>query len=252
MQNTDVTHNLLLINNLLKGREIMQEQPLQGAQELLCINAEKVYDWVILQEDLNQTVLAAAIGALPLDPCGPAVSNLTATCYLVDPATGNPLPPNAEIPVVEVGERENRQYVVNGALVTLQRVSFVKTLNVVIEFSGLNGTTPFVITSDEIVVDIPESVYLCAPEGTRLVVRLADVDCSVTVNCVAGVLESVDLFLNVCQSVQSVADVTIELHADFCQPRDVLVEQCPTPSIPPQCPVVFPGIIGGHKHNDHE
>ncbi|MEN2768092.1 hypothetical protein [Ornithinibacillus xuwenensis] len=219
----------------------MQEQPLQGAQELLCMNAEKVYDWVILQEDLNQTILPAAIGTLPFDPCGPTISGLTARCYLVDPTTGNPLPPNAEIPVTEVGEREDRQFVVNGALVTLQRVSFIKTLNVVIEFSGFNATTPFVITSDEIVVEIPESVYLCAPEGTRLIVRVSDVDCNVSVNCVAGALESVDLFLNVCQSVQSVADVTLELVADFCQPRDILVEQCPTPSIPPQCPAVFPG-----------
>lgn len=228
----------------------MQEQPLQGAQELLCINAEKVYDWVILQEDLNQTVLPAAIGVLPINPCDPAVSGLTATCYLVDPITGNPLPPNAEIPVTEVGEREDRQFVINGALVTLQRVSFVKTLNVVIEFSGFNGTTPFVMTSDEITVDIPESVFLCAPEGTRLIVRVSDVDCSVSVNCVAGALESVDLFLNVCQSVQSVADVTLELVADFCQPRDILVEQCPTPSIPPQCPAVFPGPMGAMRHKD--
>lgn len=228
----------------------MQEQPLQGAQELLCINTEKVYDWVILQEDLNQSVLPAAIGALPFDPCGPAVSNLTATCYLVDPLTGNPLPPNSVIPVTETGEREDREFVIDGALVTLQRVSFVKTLNVVIEFSGINGTTPFVFVSDEIEVDIPESVFLCAPEGTRLVVRVSDIDCSVNVNCVAGALESVDLFLNVCQSVQSVADVTIELVADFCQPRDILTEQCPTPSIPPQCPVVFPGVMAMSKNKN--
>ncbi|GGA75940.1 hypothetical protein [Ornithinibacillus halotolerans] len=222
----------------------MQEQSLRGAQELLCINAEKVYDWVILQQDLNQTILPAALGTLPINPCGPTVSELTATCYLVDPVTGNPLPPNAEIPITEVGEREDRQFVVNGALVTLQRVSFVKTLNVVIEFRGIDGTTPFVMVSDEIPIDIPESVFLCAPEGTRLVVRVSDVDCNVSVNCISGAIESVDLFLNVCQSVQSVADVTIELVADFCEPRDILTEQCPTPAIPPQCPVVFPGIIG--------
>ncbi|SET76973.1 hypothetical protein SAMN05216389_12636 [Oceanobacillus limi] len=231
----------------------MQEKPLQGAQELLCMNAEKVYDWVILQQELNQTATAAALGVLPIDPCDPTVSGLTTTCYLVDPVTGNQLPPNAEIPVTEVGEREDREFVVNGSLVTLQRVSFIKTLNVVVEFSGIAGTTPFVVTSDAIEVEIPESVYLCAPDGTRLIVRVSDVDCSVNVNCVGGALESVDIFLNVCQSVQSVADVTLELVADFCQPRDILVEQCPTPTIPPQCPVVFPGVVGnGTNNNDND
>lgn len=223
----------------------MQSQSLQGAQELLCFNAEKVYDWVILQETVNQNITDADIGVLPIDPCDPAVSNLSTTCYLVDPLTGNPLPPNAEIDVVETADRTDRQFVIDGTLVTLQRVSFEKTLSVVIEFSGFDGTTPFVEISDAIEVTIPESVFLCAPEGTRLVVRVSDVTCSSSVNCTAGALASVDLSLDVCQSVQSVADVTLEIVADFCEPRDVLVsEECPTPVIPPQCPIVFPGVTG--------
>ncbi|SDM76326.1 hypothetical protein [Sediminibacillus halophilus] len=219
----------------------MESQSLQGAQELLCINTEKVYDWVILQANVSQNVLAAALGTLPIDPCGPTVSNLTTTCYLVDPVTGEELDLNAEIPVDELGEREDRTFVIDGALVTLQRVTFTKPLSVIVEFSGLTGTTPFVEISDPIAIDIPESLYLCAPEGTRIAVRLSDLDCSVNVNCTAGALVSVDIVLGICQSVQSLADVTIELEADFCQPRDVLVEQCPTPAIPPQCPVLFPG-----------
>ncbi|SDK49596.1 hypothetical protein [Sediminibacillus albus] len=226
----------------------MESQSLQGAQELLCINTEKVYDWVILQANVSQNVLAAALGALPIDPCGPTVSNLTTTCFLVDPDTGEELPPNAEITIDELGEREDRTFVIDGSLVTLQRVTFTKTLSVVIEFSGLTGTTPFVETTEPITIEIPESLFLCAPEGTRIAVRLSDLDCSVNVNCVAAALTSVDIVLNICQSVQSLADVTIELVADFCQPRDVLVEQCPTPTIPPQCPVLFPGNCDDNEH----
>ncbi|MFE8695025.1 hypothetical protein ACFYKT_01485 [Cytobacillus sp. FJAT-53684] len=214
----------------------------QGSQELLCINAEKVYDWVMLQNAINQNVLAASLGLPPgFNPCDPSVTNLITRCYLVD-AAGDPLPPNAEIAAVEIGEREDRQFIIHGALVTLQRVTFIKTINVVVEFSGIAGTTPFFGTSVPITIDIPESVFLCAPDGTRLIVRISNVECSNRVNCTAGVLTSVDLSLNICQSVQAVADVTLELTADFCQPRDLLAaDQCGSPTIPPQCPVLFPG-----------
>ncbi|MBM7543123.1 hypothetical protein [Amphibacillus cookii] len=220
----------------------MLNRPPHPEEELLCFNAEKVYDWVILQETVNQNVPAADIGALAIDPCGPTVSNLAVRCYLIDPATGNPLPQNAEITVVETADRQDREFIIDGVVVELQRVSFEKTLSLVVEFTGFDGTTPFLEISDPIEIEIPESVFLCAPEGTRLVVRISDVTCSATVNCVATALESVDISLNVCQSVQSVADVTLELEASFCEPRDLLaVDECPTPVVPPQCPVVFPG-----------
>ena len=90
-------------------------------------------------------------------------------------------------------------------------------------------------------IEIPESIFLCAPEGTDLVVRLSDIECNVVLNCVGGALGSVDISLNLCQSVQTVTNVTVELPAEFCQPREVFTEQCPTPTIPAQCPVVFPG-----------
>lgn len=220
----------------------MQKQQLPPT-ELLCFNAEKVYDWVILQETVNQNVLVADLGVLPIDPCNPAVSNLSTRCYLIDPLTGNPLPQNAEIEVDEDDDRQDRDFIIDGNQVTLQRVSFVKNLSLVVEFSGFEGTTPFLEISDPIEIEIPESVFLCAPEGTRLVVRISDVICNVSVNCVIGALESVDVSLNICQSVQSVADVTLELEASFCEPRDLLVtDECPSPVIPPQCPIVFPGI----------
>ncbi|WP_082232387.1 hypothetical protein [Halobacillus massiliensis] len=218
----------------------MQSQSLQGAQELLCINAEKVYDWVILQASVNQTVLAAAFDVLPIDPCAATVSGLSTRCFLVD-ENGDPLPTNAEVDVVEVGEREDRTFVIDGALVTLQRITFIKTLSLVVEFSGFDGTTPFVEQTSPITIEIPETIFLCAPTGTRLVVRISDVDCNVAVNCTEETLTSVDIVLNLCQSIQSVADVTLELVADFCEPRDILIEQCPNPTIPPQCPVLFPG-----------
>ncbi|OIK09664.1 hypothetical protein [Bacillus sp. MUM 13] len=212
----------------------------QPIEELLCINAEKVYDWVILQNTRSQNILAAALG-LDINVC--AASSLSTRVFLVD-AEGNPLPPNAEVTVLEPGDREERTFVIDGALVTLERVTFLKTFFVAIEFKGILGTTPFVDVSKPIAIEIPESLFLCAPDGTRLAVRISDLECAVRLNCTAGptpTLTSIDLTLTTCQSVQAVADVTIEVKAEFCQPRDILSEQCPTPAIPPQCPVLFPG-----------
>ncbi|WP_330949536.1 hypothetical protein [Virgibacillus sp. MG-45] len=218
----------------------MLEQPLQGAQEQLCINTEKVYDWVLLQTSINRNIAAADLGTLPIDPCATTVTNLSVDCFLVDDA-GNPIPPNGEVPVTEVGERQNRTFNIDGTSVTLQSVNFTKTINVVFEFSGLDDTTPFVEQSDPISIIVPESSFLCAPEGTELSVRITEVDCGASANCIAGALDSVDLALTICQSVQTVTNVTLELTADFCQPREQIFEQCPTPAIPPQCPVLFPG-----------
>ncbi len=218
----------------------MKNKPSQIGQELLCINAEKVYDWVILQGNVNTTVQAADLGGLTIDPCGAAVSNLTTECFLTDVA-GNRLTPNDIIDITETRDRDDRPFIIDGAEVMLQNVSFQKTLYVVVEFSGLNGTTPFIEQSPPIPVTIPESLFMCAPDGTDLVVRITDVDCSVRLNCTGTTLTSVDISLNVCQSVQSVTNVTVELVTDFCEPRDILTEQCPSPMIPPQCPVLFPG-----------
>jgi|SRR5690625_1426310 len=218
----------------------MGKHPEQIGPEMLCINTDKVYDWVILQANINNTITAADLGALPVDPCDAAVTNLTTNCYLVD-AAGNPLQPNQEIAVVETNDRQDRTFLVDGKQILLQKVTFQSTVNVVVEISGLNGTTPFVEQTMPIPIEIPESIFLCAPEGTDLVVRLSDIECNVVVNCAATALGSIDISLNLCQSVQTTTNVTVELPADFCQPREVFTEQCTTPVIPAQCPVVFPG-----------
>lgn len=229
-------------NNLCEGVDKMENQALQATPELLCFNAEKVYDWVMLQVQFSQNVPVADLGTLPIDPGSGTVTNMSVRCILTD-SQGNPLPPNAQVPVEETADRQDRVFAIDGNQVTLQRVSFEKTLYVVLEFTGYDGTTPFVQMSDPIELTIPESVYLCAPEGTRLVVRISDLECSASINVATGAMESADLSLDICQSVQTVADVTLELVADFCEPRDNLItEECPNPIIPPQCPVVFPGV----------
>lgn len=218
----------------------MSKEPLQ-VDETLCMNTEKVYDWVVLQSNINNTFTTDDLGTLAVNPCDPTVTNLTTECFITD-VNGVPIPLNGEITVTETSDRQDRMFMIDGIEATLQNVSFLETLYIVIEFTGITGTTPFVEQSQPIPIEIPESLFLCAPEGTDLVVRLTDVECSARVNCTAaGALTNVDVFLNLCQSVQAVANVTIEVDASFCQPRDIITEQCPTPTIPPQCPIIFPG-----------
>ncbi|WP_433747443.1 hypothetical protein [Falsibacillus pallidus] len=225
----------------------MKAQPLCGAQELLCINAEKVYDWVILQSSDSRTVIEIFFPENGFNPCAPGVSNLVTTCILTD-ASGTPVSlssPNA-LTVEEIGTRDSREFIVDGAVVTLQNVSWVKSIYIVLEYTGIFEAAPFVFRSQPVLFEIPESAFLCAPEGTDLLVRLTDFNCRTRFNCLSEFNSSVDVFLTICQSVQTFANVTLELEAEFCQPRDIINEQCPSPVIPPQCPVIFPanGLAG--------
>ena len=226
----------------------MSNKTFQGSQELLCINTEKVYDWILEEATSSQTIPVSRLGipaAILAVICNPA-AHTTINCILTD-SMGRALPLNSEITVTELGPRIDRQFEVDGALVTLQRVSFTKTVFIVLEFSGVTPATgvPFIFTTEPIPFTITETAFLCAPPGTTLVVRLTDFECQTVLNCAAGALVSVGVTLLTCQSIQTVTPVTLELTADFCAPRETLIESCPTPLIPPQCPVIFPGITGG-------
>lgn len=206
-------------------------------QELLCINAEKVYDWVVLQNTVRQLI---SNEELDLDHELNDVKHILTRFILVD-EHGKPLGPNAKVKVKEIDKREEKTFLIDGCMVTLEKVSFLKIFFIALEFRGIKDNTPFVFTSCPIRIEAHESLFLCAPEGTRLVVRITDIDGSAKLHFHNDCLKSVDVTLTTCQSIQAVADVTIEVKADFCQPRDILTEQCQAPSVPPQCPTLFPG-----------
>lgn len=223
----------------------MDVQPYQQPTELLCINTNKVYDWILEEVTVSQTVLAATLAlpaAIAAVLCLPAaLVNITP---IITDADGNPLPPNSEVTVTESIPRVDRQFEVDGALVTLQRVSFTKTVYVVLEISGVTPATgiPFLIRTLPIPFSVNESAFLCAPEGTDLLVRVTDFEAQTIVNCdEAGIFVSIGVSIVVCQSIQTVTPVTLELIAGFCSPREAIFDNCPTPIIPPQCPVIFPG-----------
>ncbi len=206
----------------------MEASKISGGQELLCVNVSKVYDWITNQANVNLVGIGLTFPVGATDPC--AVGN-TITDVVCDLTV---------VSVSEIGARVERIFIIDGAEVTLERVTVLKTLSITVTVSGLTAAgVPFVVTSVAIPSTITESFFLCAPEGTEVVVSVSDIECAVSGSCIAGVFTA-DISAILCQSIQVTADVTIELTADFCQPRDNIISSCPAPVIPPQCPTLFP------------
>ncbi|MBM7573684.1 hypothetical protein [Aquibacillus albus] len=224
---------------------MMQADNLSGGQELLCINTEKVYDWI-----LNEATFDLSLNDLDL-PVNPVTGDQL-ECDDIDLDTVSCTVAPTEMDPIVVLDREDQEFVVDGALVTLQLVNIRKNFEVTISVDlvpELGGNTVEVGTAE---FTRCEQVILCAPEGTDIDVTYTDLDCFVcTATCDAGTTTEVDeldvtVTVRLCQSIQSTFDVTLELVADFCQPRDILpFPPCPAPTIPPQCPVVFPNNGNG-------
>src|SRR5690606_20947610 len=152
----------------------------------------------------------------------------------------------------EILDRVNQTFMIDGSEVTLQLVTIRKNFEVTIFVNlvaALGGTTVEVGSAE---FSRCEQVLLCAPDDTAIDVTYTDLDCFVcTADCdttTTGTPDELDVTLTVrlCQSIQSTFPVTLEICADFCQPRDVLpIAPCPAPTMPPQCPVIFPTSNNG-------
>lgn len=212
----------------------MQEGILKGSQELLCINTEKVYDWIINEASFDLSLVNIS---LPRDPSG----NLY-TCDQIDIDTVTCTVEPAAIDPIVIVDRVDQEFIIDGEPVTLQLVNIRKNFRVTIFVDlipALGGITVEVGSQE---FTQCEQVILCAPEGTDIDVSFTELDCFVcTADCVSTTLTDIMVNVRLCQSIQSTFDVTLEIAADFCQPRDLIpIPPCPAPTIPPQCPVIFP------------
>ncbi len=213
-----------------------------GGQELLCINTEKVYDWVLNEAtfDLNIDGLELPINTVTGAQLECDDINLnTISCEVIP----------AEEDSIVVLDREDQVFIIDGAEVTLQVVNIRKCFDVIVYAQLIPELGGGAIEIGTATFSRCEQVILCAPEGTDINVSYTDLNCFVcSVNCDTGTTTEIDelnvaITVRICQSIQSTHEVTIELEADFCQPRDMLpVPPCPTPTIPAQCPVVFPAV----------
>ncbi|MDW0114188.1 hypothetical protein QT711_13410 [Sporosarcina saromensis] len=210
-------------------------------QELICINVDKVYDWVLKENTFDFTPQSPL--TFPSVPAGADFQNATYTCEV------RPVP-QAENPVV-ILDRVNREFIIDGKRVCLQQLTIRKRFRLVVVMTLPNGE---VYRSTPIDVARSEQVILCAPEDTEVTVTYTDLDCFVSSTGTvtrggAGAPETRNLFyfsnlvvtIRTCQSIQSTFPVTVEFLADFCHPRaELAIGSCPLPSRPPQCHSIFP------------
>lgn len=216
----------------------MQADNLAGGQELLCINTEKVYDWIINEATFDLNLLDLP---LPLNP----VTGAQLTCADIDLDTVTCTVEPAAIDPVVILDRIDQEFVIDGATVTLQLVNIRKNFVVTVFVDLLPELGGATVEVGSVEFSRCEQVILCAPEGTDIDVTFTDLNCFVcTVDCTTTTtIDTLDLTVSVrlCQSIQSTFGVTLELVAEFCEPRDILpIPPCPAPTLPPQCPVVFP------------
>lgn len=209
----------------------MQENMQSHGREHICINVDKVYDWIVkeLSFDFSTSGAIAFPGVKPpLDFTG-----ATVTCKVT---------PTAMNPIV-ILNRENRTFTIEGASVCLQQLNVQKNFDITIVVTLPNGT---VYTSKEIPVTRCEQITLCAPKGTDVEITYTDLDCFV---CTTGMLKATEGYIEfsalsitvaVCQSIQSTFPVTVEFEAKYCEPRADLPFTCSPTGRPKQCSVIFP------------
>ncbi|SHN07223.1 hypothetical protein [Gracilibacillus kekensis] len=230
----------------------MSLEKLTGGQELLCINTEKVYDWI-----LNETTFDLTVDGLEL-PIN-TVTGAQLECDDIDQTAVTCTVTPAEIDPIVILDREDQEFRIDGEEVTLQLINIRKNFDVTVFvplIAELGGGTIEVGSAS---FTRCEQVILCAPDGTDIDVSYTDLDCFVcAVNCDTGSTTEIDelnvtVSVRLCQSIQSTFEVTLELVADFCQPRDTLpFPPCPAPTMPAQCPVVFPNSVPTEPENSDE
>ncbi len=244
-------------------------------QETLCIRANKVYDWVTRQAEVNLTFTDycdlgfdcnddnmpcaenSHVSPTSEDPCMVLDGHLTVECFPTD-KWGNPVDPTAphaisceEIPQPE-GRQSSQFQLPDGSTVTLQKVKVLKKGYVRVKVTNHHGDC---CVSDPIHWCITEKFFLCAPPGTFLECEVTDFECEANLICKPNCedngyqFQQLDISIIICQSVQMEAKVKIELTADFCQPRQDLPFVCPPLAFPPQCPTIFPNAAN-EKYND--
>lgn len=210
----------------------MQENKPSKARELICMNVEKVYDWVV--KDMSFELTPTSPITFPGLPIGTSLVGAIVTCQVV-PSTTNP---------VVVLSREDRKFTIDGTSVCLQQLTLQKNFTVTICVTLSTGT---VFTSEPFNISRCEHVVMCAPKGTNVDVTYTDLDCFV---CSTGGLtnngdgtitfDNLSLSIAVCQSIQSTFPVTVEFLADYCEPRADLPFACPPIGRPHNCSLIFP------------
>jgi len=229
------------------GVSNMQDEKHSHGKELICINVDKVYDWIVKEKSFDVSPMKPiCFPGIPDTLCDGDLKGATVRCEVT---------PDKHHPISILG-REDCSFCIDGKNVLLQKLNIKKKFDITLFINTHNGGT---YASKTIDVSRCEQVTLCAPEGTDVEITYTHLDCFV---CNTGMLElctgetsptiqfsDLTISVSTCQSIQSTFPVTVEFLADFCEPRDELPTVCPAPHRPKQCSVVFPD--DGHGNCCH-
>lgn len=232
----------------------MQEKKHSDGKELICINVDKVYDWIVKEKSFDFTV--PSWEEIHFTPKGSVTNGYIQGAHVTCEVT-----PDRHNPIVILG-REDRPFCIDGKNVMLQqlniRKNFVITLVVTLaDGTVLTSVAPKWEENSDLAFSRCEQVTLCAPEGTDVEITYTNLDCFV---CTTGKLtgdgygsdrgtikfSNLSISVDTCQSIQSTFPVTVEFLADYCEPREDLINACAPPMRPQQCSVVFPDDDHGH------
>jgi hypothetical protein len=224
-----------------------QEPPIPNNAMPECICVPKVFDWVLVSEDIgNFTFTVPACHGCPTTTpvtvsCATSVSPNTPIC------TGAT---NATCEIVSI-----RLANIDGANVKVVTLNVIFNINITISGGGATCT----LTNRT--VSFKEQLVLCFPDTftndnlrCRILTLVCDlVDFIPPTDTTPG---SITLELSICKEVQVQAEVKLEVEAKFCQPRPPITPPplvlCPPVNFPQQCSI-FPipncncqGFVSAH------
>lgn len=221
-----------------------------------CIDAQKVFDYVILSVGgtADVSIPNSEVTVRPFPPSNTAFCDaLESDDNRIEDLKIKVLPEDSMCDEVSPQSRPDQTVELeDGEEVTLQWVSIEKTeVRFRISFKIVNRDTGATVYTFSAIGTIPgtmipvENVLLCAPEGTMIDCSLLETSTLTAYNFGCSSSDDATTFTvryNLCQAVQSYDNVKLEVYARLCQPREIIspVDTC-EPVKPKQCPSIFPG-----------
>jgi hypothetical protein len=217
----------------IKGSQVTPPIPNNVQAECICV--PKVYDFVVSTEEINSTV---PLPATPPVGCPTTVTDIT--CEL---ATEPSFFPISCTPTGGCTVLDRRPINIDGASAAIVKIR--QDIPVDVTLTGTDATGAPASCTIPVLVPFIRQVVLCfPPEFTddNLICRIIGGDCVITSPPPIGgspFPASVGIELHVCEEIQVLAAVKLEVLAKFCSPRapiDLPVTTlCPPTLFPQQC-----------------
>jgi hypothetical protein len=217
----------------IRGSQVTPPIPNNVQAECICV--PKVYDFVVFTEDIDATI---PLPATPPVGCPTTVTDIT--CSLPDVTSFFPIScaPDGGCTVLD-----RRPITIDGVNASLVKIR--QDIPVDVTLTGTDALGNPATCTIALTVPFIRQIVLCFPPeftSDNLICRIISGDCVITTPPPVGGTPfpaSVGIELNVCEEIQVLAAVKLEVLAKFCSPRapiDIPVTSvCPPTLFPQQC-----------------